>query len=55
MVYRHLGIREPTVLGHLHARQLGTQTTKTKAKIEEKDDILQKENDELEGPRLGIL
>ena len=52
MVYRHLGIREPTVLGHLHARRSGTQTTKPK--IEEQD-ILQVENEEPEGPRLGIL
>ena len=38
MVYRHLGIREPTVLGHLHARRSGTQTTKPKS---EEKDILQ--------------
>ena len=55
MVYRHLEIREPTVLGHLHARRLGTQTTKTKIKTEEKEDILQKENEVLEKPRRGIL
>ena len=32
MVRRHLEVREPTVLGHMNARSLGTQTTKKKKK-----------------------
>ena len=55
MVDRHLEIREPTVLGHPHARRSRPQTTKTRIKTEAKDDILQQENEALERPQPDIL
>ena len=33
MVCRHLEVQEPTVIGHLNTRRLGTQTTKKKEKV----------------------
>ena len=59
MVRQHLEVREPTVLGHMNACRLGTQTTKKKEKDksgeEKMECILAKENNSLEKPVPGIL
>ena len=49
MVWRHLEIRKPTVLGHMNACQSCTQTTKKKEKAgeEQMKCILAEENDSL--------
>ena len=56
MVQRHLETKEPTVLGHMNARRLGTQTIKKKEKRRRKMEcILAEENDALKKPVLRIL
>ena len=44
-------------MGHLHARQSGTQSTKKIKKLdeEEEEDLLEKENNELPKPEPGVL
>ena len=59
MVRRHLEVREPTVLGHMNACRLGTQSTKKNEK--EKDGgekmkcILDEDNNSLKKPIPSIL
>ena len=57
MLHRHLEVRELTVLGHMNARRLVTQSSKKKEKAGEKamKDILAEENDLLQKPVPGIL
>ena len=57
MVKQHLEVQEPTVLGHMIARRLGTQSSKKKgtAGIKEMEDILAEENDPLQKPVPGVL
>ena len=50
MVRRHLEVQEPTVLGHMNACQLGTQSTKKKTGVEKMEDILAKKMHPLRNP-----
>ena len=55
MVQRHLEVRESTVLGHMNAQLLGTQSTKKEKGEEKMEDILAEENVSLNKPVPGIL
>ena len=63
MVRRHLEKRTPTIMGHLHARRSGTQTSKKIKKIDEEEeddddeeeDLLEKENNNLPKAEPGVL
>ena len=57
LVIKYLDIKEPTVMGHMHARRSGQRTTKLKLPNDKKEkmDLLQQENEELEPPRNKVL